>query len=315
MKFTRDPEMPEPLFKALVDSSRRYKEELSEFLCEHSKEGVFNISVTTLNKSPRQAQLGARHWKHIVKDPLDLWFSFKGSIIHYVLELYSPSHWVRELRLATTKVYGDEKVMIHGQFDAYDPHDKTLWDWKFVSGISVRYPKPEHKVQLNILAHIMEKNNKKVNTLKNCYLIERLDNRYEKDPFYPKKEFKIQEHGFMPKEEVEEHIKTRALIHLNEINTPDKNLPLCTDDERWVHGTSFSIYKRKKGTKKEPHQDFSSRALGHFDSEIQARNFLDEFPQTEETKIVEKAGYPTACDYCDVRDFCNQRQKELAEES
>lgn len=317
MRFVNDPDMPLPLKMALRDSNNKYKDDLSSFLDEklngeHS--GTNHISVTTLIRSPRQVQLIQRHSKDITYKELDFWFTMKGSIIHYILEHYSPKSWMLETRLEVYRVINGKKVMIHGQLDALDqddPKENVLWDWKFISGAYIA-DKPEHKLQLNALAHIAkEKGYNNIKSLRNCYLIERLDPKKASDPLYPTKEYLIKEHELMPSKDIESWITTRAGIHLNEKDTPDKDLPFCTDEERWIRSTTFSIYKRKKGTKKEPVQDFSSRALAHSDSMGDAHEWLSVNPQTEEIKIVEQKGYPRACDYCKASPFCNQRQREL----
>lgn len=318
MKFAEAPGMPIPLLKALTESNQKYKDELSSFLEEHrigKNDGINHFSVTTLFRSPRQVQLLQRHRNEIIHKPNDSFFTLKGSIIHYILEMYSPSHWLREERLKTIRKIGDERVMLHGQPDAYDPITKELWDWKYVSGISVRYDRPEHKLQLNILRFLFEKNNMPVDSLKNCYIIERLDPKYLNDPTYPKENWMVKEHEIMRKSEVANYVDTRLQIHLNEISKSDKDLPFCTDSERWIRSNEFVVYKRKNGSKKAPIQDWSSRSIFRGESRSEALEFLASAKIEQETKIVEVKGYPKACDFCLALPFCNQRQKELLQEA
>lgn len=318
MNWIDDPDMPLPLMAALKDSQSKYKDDLIEFFSEHKvgkNADIDAISVTTLSKSPRQVQLISRHKKEIKYKPIDFYFSLKGSIIHYILEYYAPKHWIKEERVKTVCRINGERVMIHGQPDAYDPVEKVLWDWKFTSGISIMYDKPEHTMQLNILNQIFKKNGIDVHELKNCYLIERLDARYMNDPGYPKKEYKVVDQPILSSEEVWAFVGDRAEIHLNEKDTPDKSLPLCTDEERWVRGTQFLVYKRKVGTKKQPIQDWSSKSVYKADSKEEAVKWIKNTPLNEEVKIVTKKGEPKACEYCEALPFCNQRQKELREQN
>lgn len=317
MKINPDPDMPLPLYRALVDSNNKYKDDLSSFLKDKMShgDGSFHFSVTTLPKPPRQIQLLYRFNDELEYEPLDFYFSLKGSIIHYIIENYCPSHWLTEVRMEIYRLINGKKVMIHGQLDAYDPDTQTLWDWKFVTGASVMYDKPEHKIQLNVLALILQENGYPVKRLCNNYMIERLDPRYANTEGYPKKEYKVQEHEFMPRSEVEAYLFNRASAHIAAKSLKSKELPRCTDHERWIRSNEFLVYKRKKGTKKQPVQDWSSRSSGSFISKGDADKFIAESGFTEEVKIVMRKGYPKACDYCKAVPFCNQRQKELAKES
>lgn len=309
--------MPEPLYRALIDSQSKYKDDLVEFFKDNligKNEGIDNISVTTLSKAPRQVQLLNRYKHEITHNPMDFYFSLKGSIIHYILEVYSPPHWVKEKRVKMIRSINGERVAIHGQADAYDPDRRTLYDWKFTSGTSVRYDKPEHKMQLNILANLFEKNKMPVDEIKNVYLIERLDARYHNDPNYPTKEYKVVDQDFFATDEVNGFIDSRATLHLEAKDKADKDLPFCTDEERWIRSTEYVVYKRKKGTKKEPIQDWSSKSSFRGFSNKQALDWTKENPQEEEVKIVVQKGSPTACSYCKALPYCNQRQNELRNE-
>lgn len=90
MKFIDRPDLPVPLVKALTESNSKYFEDLKEHFDGVNEEFDFQISVTSLIKSPRQVQLTKRHYNDVTADPLkECFFTMQGSIIHYVLESYA----------------------------------------------------------------------------------------------------------------------------------------------------------------------------------------------------------------------------------
>jgi len=73
-------------------------------------------------------------------------------------------------------------------------------------------------------------------------------------------------------------------------------LPLCSDEEQWAKPTVYAVMKEGRKS-----------ALKLCSSEEEARTLLDE----KGTYLQVRPGEKTRCEsYCQVRDFCEQYQRE-----
>lgn len=311
MNFTPRPDLPEPLVKALTQSNEQYAEELSQHLQGVEEDFDFQISVTSLNRSPRQLQLTKRHWNDVTVDPLkESYFTLQGNIIHYILEKCAAGdRYIRETRLGVVIEVDGVKVYFHGQLDLYDKETETLTDWKYTSANAMLYPSEDYVYQLNSLRWLAYKSGEfpyKIKELQNVYLFRHIDKKWQANPLYPQENAQVKKVEQKTRYEIEEWIKDRIRIHLNERNKPDDQLAYCTDDERWIRDSEWRLYtKTVKGDR------FKKTATAKGKKEevelfIKQNNLAPQSYQLQEFK-----GAPIKCRaYCLGRDFCSQYKEE-----
>lgn len=316
MIYVEDETIPPPLYDALVDSDKEYGDEVKEFL--KGKKYEMAISVTSLNTPIQKQILTSRHHKEIYVDPLkDCWHSMMGSVVHWVLEKYaakSPRYFTEFREEVMLNVDG-KQVCVHGKFDLYDRETFLLQDWKLTNASNMIYPKTHFELQLNVLKYILESKGYKVRGLQDIYLFPHLDKTKFNNPEYPRIHAKTVDVPIMPRKEIEDYIKSRVKSQLTEREKPDKLLTPCTDEERWVRGSFFAGYERKKGGKKGEIQEFSSRSSVKGDNAAELIAYRDSKGLAEHDFFIkEYRGEAKGCNFCKGAPFCHQRQHELIEQ-
>jgi len=316
MPYHADNSIPEPLYDALVDSDKEYGEEVKDFLKGKSYEDA--ISVTSLNTPPQKLHLIKRHYRDIWIDPIkDCWHSMMGNVIHWVLEKYAatkPERFIAESRMGVEVNVDGKTCYLHGKFDLYDKDEFALEDWKLTSATNMIYPKTMYELQLNVLRYIMVNNGYRVDKLKNIYLFPHLDKTKFSNPLYPQRHERTVDVPIMPMADVLEYIKSRFRIHIENKNAKDIDLTPCSDEDRWVRGTYYAIYLRKKGGKKGEKQEFSSRAAFKADTKSALFAYRKENKISKEDVFYKTfKGEAKACGFCKAASFCRQRQAELIE--
>jgi hypothetical protein len=318
MIYIEDPTIPKPLWDALVDSSEDYGSEVKDFLKTQKGNYGHVVSATALQKPTQEAVLVGRHFKEIYVNPLDnLWHSMMGNIVHWVLEKYASKdpRYITEFRLGAEIKVNGKVCLVHGKFDLYDKQEKSIEDWKVTSGTSMMYDKKDHAIQLNILRWILYRNGYKVKKLKNIYLFPHLDKTKFKTDWYPKRHCKVIEQELMDMEEVEFYIRNRIRAQLTEKDKPDNKLTPCTDEERWIRGSSYAGYERVKSGKKGEEKPFSTKAAIRHEDMTEIMNYRDEKGLDSDNFLIKEfKGAPTKCSFCNAVSFCHQRQPEIIAE-
>lgn len=92
------------------------------------------ITVSDLLICLREAWL-RRKWRYFA-NPRDLWFLFRGSVTHAILEKCESPGWIKERRV--WKEVPGTGIEISGQVDAYEPETRTLVDHKTARDWKVR---------------------------------------------------------------------------------------------------------------------------------------------------------------------------------
>lgn len=311
--FLPDSTIPKPLYDALVASDEGYSTEVRDYLRTHGRD--INLSVTSLNKPVQSLILTKRHWDEIMIRPLDdLWHAFMGQVIHWVLEKHASNdpNYYTEFRQGVNFEYGKKEIHIHGMLDLYDRKRKVIQDWKLTSGESMLYPKTSYEHQLNLLGYIMQEHEYEVNGLENIYLFAKLDKTMFGKPDYPRRHAKVVNVTMERQSVVEDRIFRKIKSYLKSLDKLDKDLPLCTDEDRWVRGSLFKGYTRKKGGKKNVVQDFVKNAVISSEDKADLTKFqLSENLEDKDFKVVEFKGEPKYCHYCPAAAFCHQHQSYL----
>jgi hypothetical protein len=306
--------LPSPIERALRSSVFEYSKDRSQFLKKFEGQYDEEFSVTDLNKSPKQLWL-ARYFREDIQIDLvrDNYFSLLGSIVHFILEHYAPHDLVVEERQHVILKINGVRVLFHGKPDLYDPAAQHIDDYKFTSAYAILYDKKDYEFQLNANAYLFRSRGLKVRSIRNVYMFRHLDPiALLRNPDYPKENIHLKSYKPWENSVIEKEVKDRIAKHLDYKDTSWKKLPDCTDDERWIRGSSFAILKRKKGTKKQPIQDWGQNAHARFDSREEADKFMHKYKGVEEIKLEYRPAEPKRCiSFCPVAGWCKQRQDEL----
>lgn len=311
--FIYDPDLPTPLINALKESVFEYSKARKKFLSRFEGQYDVEFSVTDLTTPPKLLWLKRRHRKEIVINLVeDNYLALLGTSIHSILEKYAPKECIVEDRQHSIFNIEGVRVLFHGQPDVYDPHICLLDDYKHTSPKAVMYDKWEYEFQLNANKYLFEGRGMKVSRIRNIYLLRDLDRReQERNPHYPtsyiiKKEFEPWNRSV-----TEAKIKELIAQRINARELKRKELPDCTEEERWMRGAKYTIEKRVKAKSGEV-GEWRKTAFKVFDTEEECKTFLRFNPQDEETKIEYRPGTALRCEkYCPVVQWCHQRQSEL----
>lgn len=306
--------LPAPIERALRSSVFEYSVARKKFLKQFEGQYDEEFSVTDLMQAPKQLWLKRKFREDIVIDLVrDNYHSLLGSVVHSILEKYAPPEWIIEERQHTILNVDGKRILIHGQPDCFDPSTGKLIDYKFTSGYAVLYDKKEYEFQLNANAWLFENRGFNVTGIENIYLFRHLDKQaIARNPEYPKENIRIKGFKLQGHKKTEQQIIGLVRNLMKHKGTPWKKLPDCTDEERWIRDSSFAVIKRKKGTKKQPKQDWSKTATASFDTQSQAIRFIAQSEIEEEMKVVKRSGNPRKCEeFCPVVAWCGQRQAEL----
>jgi hypothetical protein len=293
-----------------------YSTERRKFLSKFEGTYDFEFSTTDLARPDKPYWLTREFKDDIVIDLVkDNYYSLLGSVVHSILQRYAPADCVVEERIWVYLTIDGKRILLHGTPDLIDRTTKTLDDYKFTSGYAVLYDAPEYEQQLNINRFLAISNGHEVDRIRNIYMFRFLDPvAMQRNPDYPRSNIKPKEFTPWPLSVTERRIEELIRKKIRYTDTRWQDLPDCTDAERWIRDTKHAVYKRKNGTKKQPIQDWSSRAIGLFDTKEEAVNFINSSDIEQEMKIVIRKGEAKRCaEFCSVAQFCKQYQNELKE--
>jgi hypothetical protein len=303
--------LPQPLVNALLRSVTSYSEKKSQFLAQHSGYD-YTFSVTEINQAPKVIWLKRQFNDVLTIDVLeDNWWSLMGSMFHKILEENAPSDCIVEDRQHVMLNIDGMKVLLTGEPDLYEPKTQLLTDYKFVSASALMYSQQGYIDQLRANAFLLESRGVKVSRIANAYCMRYIDRRLQRqDPEnYPQTNVVMKEYPLLSHKETLGVLNNKISRILQYKDTKFKKLPDCTPEERWEHG-SWGVHVKYKD-KKRADEWMMSKAKGRFQEERDAIKFAEELG--EATKIEYKKGEPTLCHYCNVVQFCQQRQAELKE--
>lgn len=307
-----DPSLPAPILNALRESIFEYSTDRKKFMSQFEGQYDFEFSVTDLTRPTKQYWLSKRYGDEITIDLVkDNYWSLLGSIAHFILEHYAPAHYLVEERQHCILNVDGHRVLFHGKPDAYDPEIKMLYDYKFTSPYSFLNLKWEYEFQLNANKYLFDTRGIKTDRIANVYMFRELNAQHQRTiPNYPTKFIEVKEFEPWERSVTENKIKELILEKINASQLKRKELPDCSDEERWMRDSRWVAYKRKKATKKEPYPDFSSKAFLWADTEQELNQQLEVV--NEEVKKEYRPGEAKRCDsYCAVAPWCHQRQQEL----
>ncbi len=253
-----------------------------------------SISATSLINPPRIYYLRRRHADEITEDVSDRIWTLFGSSIHEVLQNTAMPDTLKEERLFLD-IAGKT---ISGKFDVFD--GDILTDYKVTSAWTIVFGsrKKEWEQQLNIYAYLLHNAGFSCNKLQIIALLRDWQkSKALQDSNYPQLPISVINLPLWDVEKQQEFITNRVMRFTAAEKKPDNELPLCTDEERWM---SETVYAVKKPNRK---------------SAIKLYKTLEEAEKRAKTEkggyVETRKGEPKRCkDYCPVKDFCNQYKEE-----
>ncbi|PIR43308.1 hypothetical protein COV24_03555 [candidate division WWE3 bacterium CG10_big_fil_rev_8_21_14_0_10_32_10] len=263
------------------------------------------ISVTQLISPPRLRWLTKRHWDELEEDCVDAVWKLLGSAVHVILERAEDKHAAdfQEIRLEAET---DGKIW-SGQGDIWESPN-ILSDYKVTSAwAAVNDVKPEWEQQLNMLAYLYRKQNFEVKKLQIVAIFRdwsRIRAKTSQD--YPNSPIKVIPIKLWKTDKIEKFIKERMQAHTETENTPDDELPKCTEKERWERPKQYAIMKNnnKRATKLCATEEEALEIIKTFLSKGDSNSY----------DIDVREGERIRCEhYCPVNKFCNQYQNYIKE--
>ena len=118
---------------------------------------------------------------------------------------------------------------------------------------------------------------------------------------YPQKRVEYKDIPLLSIAETEAWVRRKLSLYLKHRNSPESQLPECTDDELWRSAPQFKFYlDPTKAT------DPAARATKNFDDRAEANRHMAE---KGKGIVIEKMGEPKACTYCQGFDACSQKDR------
>lgn len=280
--------LPEPLVQAVMN--------------DKYSPGKSDYTTSQLAGTPaRQWALKRKHWADITEDVSDRIYSLSGQSKHVVLEraaeFCEQYEYLAEQRFYIVR----SGKTVGGQIDLYDKREGILYDWKETSVyVSYHSLKPEWAAQGNTNRLLLAENGYQVKQIVNIALYrdwkKSLVGSTEKYPPHQVAKFEI---PVWPSEEIESFISRR----LAEFESAKKELPLCSDEERWKADDVYAL--TKKGNKK---------AAKLFAAQAEAESHIEIF-SIKGHEIQFRPGVNKRCEsYCLVAPWCEQ-YKQLKEQA
>ena len=243
------------------------------------------VSVTTLLRPAHQVRLQYRHRGETVTDPMDWIPAMLGTAWHAYVEKFA-AHGVSEQPFHAVLA----GWTITGIPDWYDPATGVLRDHKTTRMWSKVFGKREWEEQLNCYRWLLAMNGIKVSDLEiHALYVDWSASMAERNIDMPRERVEVLSVAAWPLPDVERFIRER-IARLVDWDT-DKQVPICSPEERWERGECWAVMKPGR-----------KRALKRCTSLIEAQGIVEK----EAGLYVEhRPGVPVRCAYCSVREFCS----------
>ena len=255
--------------------------------------GESQVSATDLLKPPRIFALQQQHQDELEMDVSEALRAEYGTAWHEKIERFVAAESIIEKRFYA--VFGDWVLSGKPDLLVFNKTNKTLVDWKTALVSSYLNKEAEDfqdwEQQLNIYKYLWEENhpNHPVESMKVVvFLIDYSPSKREKRLDYPHIAVLQVAPNMWTHEETREWIANKINKHLSAV----RELPLCTDEDRWHRGDKWATIKPG-----------GSRATRVFANEFEAQDFA----QKKGLDIQHRPGVSIRCRYwCPVSQFCDQ---------
>jgi hypothetical protein len=270
---------------------------------DYYSKGKSDYSVTEIISPPRIQRLRRTYFEEIEQDVSDMLWMLLGTALHVVAERSEVLGHTNEERLSA----GINGIILSGAIDLQkdDEDGVTITDYKFTSAWALMNDKPEWEQQQNIYKYLVERVKKKpVKGLKICALIRDWSRRdAQNKPDYPQAPIQVIDIPMWTFDRTEAFIKERVEMHRDSKVSADwgDELPLCSDEERWLRPTTYAVKKDGRKT-----------AIRVFDTQDEADALLKEMSEKDKGFIEIRKGEAVRCtgNFCGVSQWCSQFQNE-----
>jgi hypothetical protein len=275
---------------------------------DYYSKGKSDYSVTEIISPPRIQRLRRKHFDEIEQDVSDMLWMLLGTALHVVAERSEVEGHTNEERLSVSV----DDIILSGAIDLQKNDDDgvTIFDYKFTSAWALMNDKPEWEQQQNIYKYLVERVKRTpVKGLKICALVRDWSRREAMvKPSYPQAPIQILDIPMWTHDRTEAFIKERVEMHRDSKVKADwdEELPLCTEEDRWIRETKYAVKKEGRKT-----------AVRVLDSEQEAKDLLATMPDKDKGFIEIRKGEAVRCtgNFCGVSQWCTQYQASLKEEA
>jgi hypothetical protein len=119
------------------------------------------------------------------------------------------------------------------------------------------------------------------------------------NPNYPQKRVESKDIELSTPEEIQRWVEWKLQLIEKYWNSPEKDIPNCTDEELWMSDPAFKYYADPSKT--------SGRSTKNFDSLAEANSHMAS--KGGKGIVLTVPGMPKRCDYCDAFAACTQKDK------
>jgi hypothetical protein len=275
---------------------------------DYYSKGKSDYSVTEIISPPRIQRLRRKHHEEIEQDVSDMLWMLLGTALHVVAERSEVEGHTNEERLSV----GIDDIILSGAIDLQknDKDGTIITDYKFTSAWALMNDKPEWEQQQNIYKYLVERVKRTpVKKLEICALIRDWSRREAMvKPSYPQAPIQILNIPIWTHDRVEAFIRERVEMHRDSKVKADwdEELPLCTEEDRWIRETKYAVKKEGRKT-----------AVRVLDSEQEAKDLLATMTDKDKGFIEIRKGEAVRCtgNFCGVSQWCTQYQSSLKEEA
>ena len=271
MKITNKLGLPQPLVDAVS-----------------MREPSDSYSASMLMQSPRMVWLKRRHFGEVEKDVSEQIWALFGTAVHGIIEKYETADSIQEAYLS----HELDGVKVTGMADVYE--NGKISDWKTSSVWSLIFLDDEkllaYESQLNCYAWLYRKAGFDVTGLEIVMLFRDWQaSKAKYDASYPQSQVHKLTIKLWSEEQAEKHILDRVHLFEKFRDTPDDDLPFCSDADRWAKPSKWALMKegRKSAVKLYDEKP---------EMELEPKHYWEE----------RKAEQFKRCEYCDAVNFCNQ---------
>ena len=261
------------------------------------------ISATGLMKPPKMYVLEQIHSEEIEVEISDLIASRYGTAIHDSVEKVKLTNAIQEQRLATivdgTKIVGKFDIMIKQEDGTYKLVDvKSTSVWTYIYGSKDE----EYVKQLSIYRLLAIRNGFVVGRKAEIFMVftDWMPSKAKRDSEYPQARLHVKQIKLWSIEETEEWIEERLRMLRETTAVPQKGMPDCLESELWGDKTTFAVMKKGRKT-----------AVRILNSQMEAETYIERNTDynPKELYVEKRPAKVRRCNYCKVRDFCEQHKK------
>jgi len=262
--------LPAPILRALIN--------------DDYDPGLSDITATGLLTAPRVVQLRRQHKDRMVVKASRLVPALLGKAFHAMAEKHAAADEIAEVRLYAHCL----DWLIGGAIDLQTQADNSfkIIDYKTVKTTALHLSAKKWEEQLNIYGWLAQENSKRVSGLEIVAILKDWREVRVGSPGYPAAPVVVVKIPLWPFADARDFVTDLTRRH----QEAAQELPLCSDEDRWLHGDRFFVGKKVFDTERE--------ALIHRGD--------------GKAKVRILPGKPLMClrDYCGVSEICSQWQDE-----